>query len=448
MCSFLVTSINVDQQKFDDANKTQVNRGPDFTNQRLINGITFIHNLLSITGEFTKQPFLSNGIASIFNGEIYNFNELGDYESDGYAIIPSYKNFGSNFSSHLDGEFAICVVDYEKNLLIITTDTFGTKPVWLGLSEKDFGVASYESALKKIGFLQIAKIGPNTNVVIDLTTNKVLNVSPVTTFDLKQHKLNFDDWMLAFERSITKRAANTKEKLFIGLSSGYDSGAIACELIKQNIEFNAYTLEAAEDIKILERRQNLVKNSKTIPMSKKKYEDQVRFLSNNAEQFSTPPRPGRPNGYVVLNDKGAIGTGIVCEEAKKDGCKIYLSGQGSDEIMSDYGHMGIPAPGFLHCTIAGYYPEDLTQIFPWTNFFKGTQEEFLYKDESVAGSYGIESRYPFLDKDLVQEFLWLDNRLKNKDYKSPLYHYLTKFNFPFVSGLQGKVGFRANSNLR
>ena len=32
----------------------------------------------------------------------------------------------------------------------------------------------------------------------------------------------------------------------------------------------------------------------------------------------------------------------------------------------------------------------------------------LMKEEMVAGSYGIETRYPYLDRFVIQEFLWLD----------------------------------------
>jgi len=32
-------------------------------------------------------------------------------------------------------------------------------------------------------------------------------------------------------------------------------------------------------------------------------------------------------------------------------------------------------------------------------------ESYLAKEEYVGGAYGIESRYPFLDKKVVQEFL-------------------------------------------
>ena len=38
----------------------------------------------------------------------------------------------------------------------------------------------------------------------------------------------------------------------------------------------------------------------------------------------------------------------------------------------------------------------------------------------MAGAFGIETRYPFLDKAVVQEFLSLAPELKNGKYKSVL----------------------------
>jgi hypothetical protein len=38
------------------------------------------------------------------------------------------------------------------------------------------------------------------------------------------------------------------------------------------------------------------------------------------------------------------------------------------------------------------------------------------KEELIAGSYGIEARYPFLDPAVVQEFLSLVPALKNDEY--------------------------------
>ena len=98
-----------------------------------------------------------------------------------------------------------------------------------------------------------------------------------------------------------------------------------------------------------------------------------------------------------------------------------------------------------HSSFGGKFPTDLDGFFPWHSFYDGTQVQYLNKEEYVAGSFGIETRYPFLDKQLVQEFLWLTPELKNKSYKAPLQHYLSKNDFPFEDGK--KTGFQADRNL-
>ena len=55
----------------------------------------------------------------------------------------------------------------------------------------------------------------------------------------------------------------------------------------------------------------------------------------------------------------------------------------------------------------------------------------MFKDEFVIGRHGIEGRYPFLDKQLVQEFLSLSAVLKNRTYKAPLEHFLMTNGYPF-----------------
>jgi asparagine synthetase B (glutamine-hydrolysing) len=66
-------------------------------------------------------------------------------------------------------------------------------------------------------------------------------------------------------------------------------------------------------------------------------------------------------------------------------------------------------------------------------------ESYIAKEEYVAGLHGIEARYPFLDKDVVQEFLWLSPKLKNSQYKSVIDQYFVKNQFPFSRG--EKKGF-------
>ena len=62
--------------------------------------------------------------------ELYNSNLFGDYKSDGECIIDAYLKHGIEFTKELDGEFAIVLVDYDKNICLISSDTFKTKPIF------------------------------------------------------------------------------------------------------------------------------------------------------------------------------------------------------------------------------------------------------------------------------------------------------------------------------
>ena len=80
-------------------------RGPDQTNTVHIEGLNFVHTLLSMTGPPTPQPFVSEDESRIafFNGEIYNFQDFGNFSSDGECILPLYEKFGTEFVKKLDG---------------------------------------------------------------------------------------------------------------------------------------------------------------------------------------------------------------------------------------------------------------------------------------------------------------------------------------------------------
>ena len=97
---------------------------------------------------------------------------------------------------------------------------------------------------------------------------------------------------------------------------------------------------------------------------------------------------------------------------RKDNIDIFVSGQGSDEILSNY--LKNPKDFFVN----------LQNIFPWNNFYQGKNEFYINQLEYIGGSFGIEVRYPFLDKFFVQEFLNLTNHLKTKQYKSVISEYL------------------------
>jgi asparagine synthetase B (glutamine-hydrolysing) len=170
------------------------------------------------------------------------------------------------------------------------------------------------------------------------------------------------------------------------LSSGYDSGGICCAL--NNLKYNnykTYSILGQEDFETIKNRikknnskyyfaiipDKMVKNYK-----KRKYED--------CEDFNTYLRPNKEHKYNIQNDWAIVGHSILSEQAKKENYKICLSGQGADEILSDYGHNGVSYGGVSH--FGGKFPENLNKIFPWYSFFGGTMEAFIMKEEIINGS--------------------------------------------------------------
>ena len=69
---------------------------------------------------------------------------------------PTYKKFGERAFVTLDGEFAIVLADFKNNLLHLVTDPFATNHYGMVLRMVRL-VASYESAVKSLGFRKVIK---------------------------------------------------------------------------------------------------------------------------------------------------------------------------------------------------------------------------------------------------------------------------------------------------
>lgn len=442
MCSIFLTNrpgINLDL-----INRFLRPRGPDHTELVQREGLIFIHNLLSINGAFQVQPFQQDHLTALYNGEIYNHQTFGTFTSDGQCIIPAYLELGSLFPQALDGEYAIAVVDHAARCVTISTDVFATKPLYVAFEGPYFGVASYESALVGAGFATPVKVPANRICRIDLDAPALVEIGSVYEFSLVQYRRDFDAWIDAFERAVRKRVEGNREKVFIGLSSGYDSGAICCALSRLGVPFHAYSVTGKENDEILAQRAARMSADAAHHIITPDADTRGRareYIDQNVEvtYYTIYSAQGDYNefGLKLHDDSGATGLSMVCEAARRDNCKIYLSGQGADEIISDYGFGGQRL--YRHSNFGGLFPEDLSTIFPWPSFFSSSQESYLRKEEYVAGSYGIEARYPFLDKRVVQEFLALDHRLKNQCYKSVLRTYLDRHGYP--TAFDTKIGF-------
>jgi asparagine synthase (glutamine-hydrolysing) len=134
-------------------------RGPDhegsyigvINNKQLFLG----HTRLSILdlSEDGNQPMFSENkqIVIVFNGEIYNFQELQKKhvsqqnfhsKTDTEVVLKLYEKFGIDFIKELNGDFAISIFDKPKNKLYLIRDRVGVKPLYYFQDNEKFVFAS------------------------------------------------------------------------------------------------------------------------------------------------------------------------------------------------------------------------------------------------------------------------------------------------------------------
>ena len=141
-------------------------RGPDDRGEYLSSEISLGHTRLAIldTSKRGKQPMFSpdQKVVSVFNGEIYNFNELrhkylNEYlfhsDSDAEVIPYLYEKFGIEFIHKLRGIFAIAIYDKRSKLLYLVRDRFGVKPLYYTFQKN---TCFFSSELKS--FIRLSKV--------------------------------------------------------------------------------------------------------------------------------------------------------------------------------------------------------------------------------------------------------------------------------------------------
>lgn len=151
-----------------EMNNTMIHRGPDDAGihvKKLNNGsyLALGQRRLAIMdlSKAGHQPmFTKDGkLGIVFNGEIYNFKDLKEelvkkgysFQSncDTEVVLYLYKEYGIQCLQKLNGMFAICIADFEKEELLLVRDRMGKKPLYYYLPE-DKSAFAFGSELKAL----------------------------------------------------------------------------------------------------------------------------------------------------------------------------------------------------------------------------------------------------------------------------------------------------------
>lgn len=136
----------IDRQLLGRMNETQVHRGPDEGELYTEPGVGLGHRRLSIMDVSSGQQPLFNedgSVVVVFNGEIYNFEELArELTSLGHifrthcdteVIVHAWEEWGEHCVDRFRGMFAFGLWDRNQETLFLARDRLGIKPLYYTL---------------------------------------------------------------------------------------------------------------------------------------------------------------------------------------------------------------------------------------------------------------------------------------------------------------------------
>ncbi len=326
-------------------------------------GLFLAHQRLSITDthERSHQPMRYKELLLSFNGEIYNHRklrtELEGYvwqtHSDAEVILAAYERWGIECVQRLDGMFAFALFDGEK--LYLVRDRFGKKPMFYHHDSKSFIFASEIKAIKPF----LKSVSMNEDAMRSYLS--FLAPAPPHTFYKGIQKLESGEWLCfekgrvhkqryynlldtpaseitryseAFEaieqqlyQSVATRLETTQSSAAL-LSGGIDSALICAIAADQGKKLPTFTL-GYDEYSGYDERVNARESAKELGLEHIEVvigqNDFIGSLDRVLDHMDEP-----------LNDPAAVPLYLLFEAIAKEGHKVVLSGEGSDELFLGY----------------------------------------------------------------------------------------------------------------
>ena len=350
----------------------------------------------------------------ILDGSIYNKD----------SVNKLFEKYGKKFIEYLDGEFSIVYFDKDKSKVYIGTDIFGTKPIYIGLERIKFCISSFKSNLLDKGFKFIYRLENSSIFELNLKTHE-FKVTKHSKFNTEEKYNNFDRCLNAFKKSVDKRSIGI---IGTNLSGGHDTGAIIQRLIENKNKCKFYYFNTGkEDIDIIRSRTKILKDNN---LSYKELNYSYSPIIHKKLLKVKDQIVGSDLFYHFDEDICSI-IDIIYSDASNDGIENFISGLGGDEMLkNNETYPDIDEDLSVNINkrldfLIGEYPGD--------NANPNVEGRFwIDVEEYISNLYGINLRYPFFDKEFLQEFLNLTYEMKNYCYKSVIQYYLDINNMPYM----------------
>lgn len=369
-------------------------RGPDFQDIYHDSNVGLGHRRLSVidTSSVANQPMWdeSGRYCIVYNGEIFNFNELRaklsgagasfSSGSDTEVLLKLYLKEGEKCLHQLNGFFAFCIYDKQEQSFFVARDRFGVKPLLYLQDEDKFLFASEMKSILTYGvdkqvdwnsmhqYFQLNYIpAPHTvfKSVKKLMPGHFLKVSK-GSFQIQQYySIPFSGG--AGDSEITYESAKSKFKTLL-------EGAVERRLVA-DVPLGAFLSGGIDSSVITGIASRLKPDLQTFSIGFKdeKFFDETEYARLVAKKFNTQHTVfslGNDDlyGHVhdILNyidepfaDSSAINVYILSKETRKH-ATVALSGDGADELLGGYNKHSA-----LHRLLSpGWKENSLTSLAP------------------------------------------------------------------------------------
>lgn len=342
-------------------------RGPDAVGFFSDGAMTLGHLRLSIIdlSSAANQPFTdhSGRYVIVFNGEIYNYNEvkqrLKEYPfhttSDTEVLVAAYAKWGPDCLTYCRGMYAFAIWDRQERELFIVRDRLGVKPVYYFADEQRLLFASELRGILATGWVE-RKADPAA--LLDYFSYQSISYPYSVIKDIRQ--LEAGSWMKIKDGRIEKKVYwdVTGTKVDFDLSSPERIMKRVKELMLQSVErrlvsdvpvgaFLSGGIDSSAVVGLMSEAGSSRPNTFNISFEEEEY-DESTYADIIARKFNTHHtrillKPAvfldeLMNGLDALDipSGDGINTYVVSKAIRQNGMTVALSGAGGDELFAGY----------------------------------------------------------------------------------------------------------------
>jgi asparagine synthase (glutamine-hydrolysing) len=328
-------------------------------------------SIIDLAGGHQPMADAEEAVRVIFNGEIYNFQELrAELEQHGHrfrtrsdteVIVHGYKQWGTGVLGRLNGMFGLAIWDARNRRLVVARDAMGIKLVYYKIAGGRLTFGSEIRALLAADgtspevdpaalnlflrfrytpspltmFQGVRKLAPGTMLVVEdgqCVEERWYNYTPVPFEDAKSEAEAQAELLELYKRAV-KRHLLSDVPVGLLLSGGLDSGLLLALMKEHGDRWPAYTIgygtsfdddelaDAAETAKLL--------GGEHIPVQ----------IDRRAFETALPTIVGCVEEPIASSS--IVPMYFVCQRARQD-VKVALIGQGPDELFCGYKrHFGV-----------------------------------------------------------------------------------------------------------